>query len=331
VHRVDRSYWGRAVTAVGFAVLAMATVGTGTTLVEQTPINVRVFADTGVKLTDVLWTGTRFLYLENTANTVWSAGPAGAPVQKFASMPRRTEETRCRLSPGAHGFAPGAIYCHAPGNTIYRISADGAKVTTFAHLPETTTADGALAFDTAGRFGYDLIAATGRSGKANPAHASVYAISPSGHTRLVADYDAIGGADEVMIAPKSFGTAGGAAILTVDAGSTGDVIAVGPDGLVRRIARLPDGPNPIVAIPTNRSHGGEVPPGLYLTDTNSRKVFFASATQLARYAGDLVVGTELKGELWVVRPYGDGFVTRLLRTNLPSAKYNLEGATYVAG
>jgi hypothetical protein len=311
--------------------LVFATIAAGSALSGQTPVHVRVFADTGVKLTDVLWTGTRFLYVENTANTVWFAGPAGAPVQKFASMPRQTEETRCGLSPGAHGFAPGDIYCHAPDNTIYRISADGSKVTTFARLPETATADGALAFDTTGRFGYDLVAATGRSGKANPAHASVYAISPSGHTRLVADYDAIGGADEVMIAPKSFGTAGGAAILTVDAGSTGDVIAVGPDGLVRRIARLPDGPNPIVAIPASFSRGGSVLPGLYLTDTNSRKVFFAAASQLARYAGDLVVGTELKGELWVVRPQGDGFVTRLLRTNLPSAKYNLEGATYVDG
>jgi hypothetical protein len=329
VRRIDWSFWRCAGTAAGLAVFAMPTIAANSALVGQPPVNVRVFADTGVKLTDVLWTGTRFLYIENTANTVWSAGSAGAPVQRFASMPRQTEETRCRLSPGAHGFAPGALYCHAPDNTIYRISADGSKVTTFAHLPETTTADGALAFDTTGRFGYDLIAATGRSGKANPAHASVYAISPSGHTRLVADYDAIGGADEVMIAPKSFGTAGGAAILTVDAGSTGDVIAVSPNGLVRRLARLPDGPNPIVAVPASVSRAGGAPAGLYLTDTNSRRVFFAAASQLARYAGDLVVGTELKGELWVVRPQGDGFVTRLLRTSLPSAKYNLEGATYV--
>jgi hypothetical protein len=85
-----------------------------------------------------------------------------------------------------------------------------------------------------------------------------------------------------------------------------------------------------VTLRTTPSTGSAPPAGLYLTDTNSRKVFFAAASQFARYAGDLVVGTELKGELWVIRPRGNGFVTRELRTNLPAANYNLEGATYVS-
>ena len=57
-------------------------------------------------------------------HTLWAAGPAGTPPMRFASMPRLVEETRCRPSPGAHGFPPGAIFCHAPDNTIYQIDAD---------------------------------------------------------------------------------------------------------------------------------------------------------------------------------------------------------------
>jgi hypothetical protein len=245
-------------------------------------------------------------------------------------MPKRSEETRCRLSPGTHGFASGDIYCHAPDNTIYRISPDGSRVTVFAHLPDTATSDGALAFDTTGRFGYALIAATGRSGKAKPAQSAVYAISPSGRVRTVADFYALGGADEVLIAPSTFGTAAGSAILTVDGGSTGELIAVDPLGAVRTLAKLPDGPNPIVEVSPSVAPAGKARAGLYVTDTNSHEVFFAAASQFVRYSGDLVVGTELKGQLWLVRPHGTGFLTRRLPTDLPAANYNLEGGTYIS-
>jgi hypothetical protein len=319
----------RASIAVGFAVLASATV-VAAAAGPPPLVKVSVFADTGIKLTDIVWTGSRFLYLEHTANTVWAAGPRGLPVTRFASMPKHSEETRCRLSPGSHGFAPGDVYCHAPDNTIYRISPDGSRVTAFAHLPDTATSDGALAFDTTGRFGYELIAATGRSGKTKLAHAAVYAISPSGRVRTVADFYELGGADEVLVAPSNFGTAAGSAILTVDGGSTGELIAIDPLGAVRTLARLPDGPNPIVAITSSIAPPGKARAGLYVTDTNSQKVFFAAASQFARYAGDLVVETELKGQLWLVRPHGTGFLTRRLPTDLPSAKYNLEGGTYIS-
>ena len=68
------------------------------------PISMSVHAHTGIRLTDVVWTGKRFLYVENTTNVVWTAGPR---LTKFASMPKIVEETRCRLSPGAHGFPTG--------------------------------------------------------------------------------------------------------------------------------------------------------------------------------------------------------------------------------
>jgi len=297
------------------------------------PLQVRVFADTGVRLTDVVWTGSQFLYVENTTNRVFVAGPLGAPVQPFASMPNLVEETRCRLSPGAHGFAAGDVYCHAPDNTIYRIGADG-SVMLFAKLPDDSVSDGALAFDTVGRFGYALVAATGRSGAAEPSGGDVYAIGAAGAVRHVGLYPGPGGADEIVIAPARFGNGAGQLVLTVDAGNRGSLVLMDALGRTRTIASLPDGPDPIAVVaPPLRHPRASPPPGLYVTDTGSTDVLFVSAAQLAPYAGDIVVGSEAKGLFWVVRPrpHGRGLQTLLLPTSLPAATYDLEGATYIAG
>jgi hypothetical protein len=299
---------------------------------SPSPVTFRVYADTGIGLTDVLWTGNSFLYVENTANTIWQAGPSGAPLSPLASMPREVEETRCALSPGVHGFPAGDLYCHAPDNTIYRVSADGSSVTAFARLPETATADGALAFDIVGRLGYALIAATGRSGGAQPAGGTVYAIGAGGSVQRIGDYAGPGGADEIAVAPSRFGTAGGSIVLTVDAGSSGTIVLMSAAGATRTIASLPDGPNPIAVIRARPAHPKPTPPpGLYVSDTSSQDVFFAAASQLASYVGDLIVGSEKKGLFWIVRPRGRGFQTFRLRATLPGTSFNLEGATYVAG
>jgi hypothetical protein len=294
------------------------------------PLQFRVAADTGIRLTDVLWTGSRFLYLENTTNTIWQDGPGGTATSRFASMPNEVEETRCRLSPGAHGFARGDIYCHAPDNTIYRISSDGSEVNVFARLPEQSVSDGALAFDTAGRFGYALLAATGRSGSAEPAGGEVYAVGANGGVRVVGAYAGPGGADGMIVASRHFGAASGQVVLTVDAGSHGSILLMNERGRTRTIASLPDGPNPIVVVgATPKQPRLRVAPGLYVTDTASRHVLFAPATQFASYIGDVIVGSEIKGLFWVVRPRGRGYQTLQLPTNLAAGGYNLEGATYV--
>ena len=105
-----------------------------------------------------------------------------------------------------------------------------------------------------------------------------------------------------------------------------------PRGRTRTIARLPDGPNPIVVV--RRSQGSATAgarPGLYVVDTLSHQVLFAAAPQFASDVGHLIVGTELKGQFWVVQPRGRGFQTRRVATNLTSTSFNLEGATYVSG
>jgi len=294
------------------------------------PISMSVHAHTGIRLADVVWTGKRFLYVENTTNVVWAAG---SRLTKFASMPKIVEETRCRLSPGTHGFSPGAVYCHAPDNVIYRIDASG-QVNVFARLPDTHVSDGALAFDTFGAFGFRLLAATGRSGAATPDGGAVYAVAASGAVSKIGVYSSStkGGADEMIVAPPGFGTGARQVVLTVDAGPRGALVMMDPRGRTREIATLPDGPNPIVAVPATTGHGKlAAPRGLYVTDTNSTNVFFAPAASLARYAGDLIVGSELKASFWAVSPRGGAFQTRRVAMTPPGKNFNLEGATYVGG
>jgi hypothetical protein len=319
----------RASAVVALAVLTLA--ASSASAAKPAPLSFRAFADTGRLLVDVLWTGRQFLYVENTTNAIWAAGAAGAPVTPFANLPPESEETRCRLSTGAHGFAAG-IYCHTPGNVIYRIGLQGSPVEVFARLPDTATSDGALDFDTVGKFGYALIAATGRSGAPTPSGGTVYAIGASGAVRTIGTYDGPGGADELAVAPAKFGTGSGQVVLTVDAGPTaGTLVLMDPQGRTRTIARLPDGPNPIAVVKVPRRGTAPVPRGLYITDTFSHTVFLAPAAQLAPYVGSLVVGTESKATFWIVQPNGRGFSTFKVPATIPLTSFNLEGATYVSG
>jgi len=312
--------------------VAALVVALGAPTVARAPgggLHFRVLANTGIRLTDVAWTGKRLLYVENTENTIWSAPPAGKPLTRFASLPKEVEETRCRLSPGTHGWPAGAIFCHTPGNAIYRIPAEGGTPTVLARIDDTDLADGALAFDTVGKFGYALVAATGRSGAGQKPGGTVYAIDASGTVKKIGTYDGPGGADEVEIAPAGFGSAAGAALLAVDAGKTGRLAAMDASGTVKTVAQLADGPNPIAAIVRSPARGGKRA-GLYLTDTLSRNAFFAPASDVRAYAGDVIVGSELKGLFWVVRPRGSGFEAKRLTTTLRAKGYNLEGMTYVS-
>ncbi|MCW2965889.1 MAG: hypothetical protein JWO17_3141 [Actinomycetia bacterium] len=314
------------------ALIAVLAAALGTAPDARGPVatlHFRVLAQTGIRLADVVWTGNGLLYLENTTNTVWSVPPAGKPLTMFASMPRAVEETRCRVSPGTHGWEAGVIFCHAPDNTIYRITADGRSVTVFAKLPESSISDGALTFDTAGGFGYGLVAATGRSGAKTPSGGDVYTIDSSGSVRHVGSYAGPGGADEVEIAPPRFGVAARAALVPVDAGATGRLVAMSADGKTTTIARFADGPNPIAAIVSTPIRGG-ARAGLYVTDTLTTDVFVAPASELRAYAGDVVVGSEIQGLFWVIRPRGRGYEALRVPTTLRAGHYNLEGMAYVS-
>jgi hypothetical protein len=234
------------------------------------------------------------------------------------------------LSPGTHGFPAGVIFCHSPDNKIYEISLDGATMSIFATLPAPATpvSDGALIFDTVGRFGYGLVAATGRSGAATPSGGTVYTIDASGKVKAIGGYKGPGGADEVMIAPTGFGALAGDALLTVDAGTSGGrVAAMDPSGRTHTLASFPgDGPNPIVEIPTSKNTSVTPASGIYITDDLTQDIYFVSAAQLAPYAGDLFVATETKGYFWVLEPKGDGVRAFELGNTLAKKGHGLEGA-----
>ena len=328
--------------AVAF-MLAGALSSCGSTAAAPVPaaprptLTFHVIAKTRQKLDSIVWTGRQFLYVQNTANTVWAAPPAGRPLHQFATMPRHVEETRCILSPGSHGFAPGVIFCHSPDNKIYEISSNGSKETVFATLPAPypPAADGALAFDSVGRFGYQLVAATGRSGGLKPAGGTVYVIDSHGRVQRVGSYAGPGGADELVIAPRRFGAVAGDALLTVDAGrSGGAVVALDPSGRTRPIATFPIGPGPIAPIPTLPTGTARSPrapvPGLYVDDDRTGYTYVARAASFARYAGDVVVGTESpRGLFWIVEPSGNGFAKLRLPDNL-AAGTSLEQAIFVS-
>jgi hypothetical protein len=292
-------------------------------------IRFSVFARTGLRLGDIVWTGNAFLYVTQNSGEIHTSAPDGSGLRKFAQVAPEFEEMRCLPSPGAHGFPDGVVFCHAPRNTIYRVEADG-QVAAFAKLPVGDLSDGGLAFDTGGAYGYRMLASTGGSTSNGGA---VYAVDALGRTARIGRYPGPGGADNLLLAPRGWGTAGGRLLLAIDhPRGKGLLEAMAPDGSVRKLARFGDGLNPVVAVrrplPSPRSG---VRAGLYITETRTGTVFLAPAAQLHRYAGNVIVGSEVKGWFWVVRPAGRGYRATRLRTNLRKPPYNLEGAKYVPG
>jgi hypothetical protein len=154
--------------------------------------------------------------------------------------------------------------------------------------------------------------------------------------RQVGSYAGPGGADELVIAPRQFGSVAGDALLTVDAGASGAVVAVDPSGRTRTITTFSffGGPNPIAPIPNPPKEDGEEPalplPGLYLSDDTTGYTYMAPAASLASYAGDVIVGTEGPFPFFLIlKPRGNGFANIPVRDNLPPGTYSLEQAIFV--
>jgi hypothetical protein len=293
-----------------------------------TSLSFEVFSRTGLPLGDVTWTGRRFVLATETAGTLATTGPKGGRAEPFAKLPKEVEEVRCVPSPGAHGWDPGLVFCHGPRGEIYRIAADG-KVSVLAKLPDTKVQDGAATFDTAGGFGFALLAASGGSASTG---GTVYAVRPDGRVTTVGDYPGPGGAENLELAPARFGSASGELLIAIDKdpGPAGFVLAMRRDGTVRTLATLPEGVNPIVSIGRGDALRGAAAPGLYLTDTDHRNVYFLSARQLRPYAGAVIVGGEKRAHLWILRATATGFSTVRVHSNLErTSNWNLEGATYV--
>jgi len=285
-------------------------------------VNVRPLLTTSLPLGDVVAAGGHVFYVAEHTGQIDVGGLDGSRPTPLATLPRG-EEARCVPSPPSTSFAPG-LYCHTAANNIYRVTRTG-QVRLFARLPERRTSDGALTFDTSGRFASALLAATGRS---NDHHGGgVYAIDARGVVVKLGSYPGPGGAENAAIAPEGFGTASGDLLLTTDTPSReGRLIAFSPRGGARVLAVVRgDGLNSLAVLPhrwsCNRS-------GVLIADTLSRIAWFVPSQQLRRFGGDVLVAAELRGWVYVVEP-GQPYRTIRLETNLTRSHYNLEGAAVI--
>jgi hypothetical protein len=292
------------------------------------PVHVSVFVHTGLPLGEVQWTGTEFLYDSENLGTIEVSDARGRTFTHFATFDQGGEEMRCRR-PLSRYWRDG-IYCHTPDNRVVRFDLDGSHMTEVARVPSATNSDGALTFDTSGRFGYALLAATGGSASNG---GQLFLVRTSGKVTLVGSYPGPGGAENIAIAPPRFGAVSGWVLVSIDQDrGIGRLVAVDPRGRVRSLASFPKGINPIAVIeaPPAKRAAGSPAAGLYVADTTSQNVFFASAASLQPYVGGVVVGTEVTGDFWVVRPKASGrFEAVPLATDLSRVTYNLEAATYV--
>ena len=150
----------------------------------------------------------------------------------------------------------------------------------------------------------------------------VYAIDHSGHVQHLGNYAGPGGADELVIAPRRFGSVAGDALLPVDGGAERRRRRrVGPQREDATDRDPPLGLDPIAAIPKLPSTTGRTRaplPGLYVNDDKTGYTYMAPAASLAKYAGDVIVGTESpRGLFWILKPSGKGFAEIPLETTWP--------------
>jgi len=302
--------------------------GTAVGMTPAPSLRFETLARVGLPLSGLVWTGSRFVYTVEGRPQLYASTPDGKNLRPFARVPRNGGEMRCVASPGDHGWPTHALYCHAADGPIYRIASGGGAVARFATVPSPQSSDGALAFDTVGRFGYALLAATG--GSDSGPGGDVYAITPEGNTRHVGHYGGPGGAENLAIAPAGFGSAAGQALICVDQHDHhGRLLAMDVHGAVRTLVRgLPWGLNPVVSLVATAPAGGTS--GLYIADWLSRSLLFAPGDQLHAYRGDVFVGAERRGYMYVVRPNGTGYTVLPIRTNLHAHDYNMEGVAFLA-
>jgi hypothetical protein len=287
-----------------------------------------VFAQTDLPLGQALWTGREWLWNAENDGKIELADADGRNVRLFAAFDQGGEEMRCAVPPNK--LWPDGVYCHTPDNRVVRLDRDGSNLTELARLPADVDTDGGLAFDDVGRFGYALLASTGGSATNG---GQVFAVRKDGRVQAIGSYPGPGGAENIAIAPATFGSAAGWCLISIDQDSvSGRVLAINRKGTVRTIASgLGTGVNPIVivrAAPKARPPGP--PPGLYLADTNTRQIWFAPAAELQGFAGSVVVATELTGLVWAIRPNGRGFEVLPAVTDLPQRAWNFEGSSYVS-
>ena len=309
---------------------AIAALGAAQGAASPAPsLRFAVVARTGLPFSGIFQIGATFIYTLEGHPQLYAGGPAAGKLHPFARVPSNGGEMRCAVSPGTHGWPAGVLYCHAAQGPIYRIAADGSSVTRFATIPTPRPADGALTFDTAGRFGYALLAATG--GSDSGSGGDIYGLGPSGAIRHIGRYGGPGGAENIAIAPAGFGSAARQLLITIDKHDhLGRLLAMDSRGSVRTlIGGLTWGLDPIVPL-VSSAGSARATPRLYVVDWLSHEVLAAPAASLLPYRGDVFVATERHAYMYVIQPRGQTYAALTVRTNLRARDYNLEGAQLLA-
>ena len=294
----------------------------------STPLHFRLFAQTDLPLGQAYWTGREWLWNAENDGKIEAADASGANARMFATFDQGGEEMRCAVPPNK--FWPDAVYCHTPDNRVIRLSRDGSNLTQLARVPADGNSDGGLVFDDVGRFGYALLVSTGGSGSSG---GQLFAVRKDGRVQPIASYAGPGGAENLAIAPATFGALAGACLLSIDQDSTsGRLLAIDRKGKVTTVAEgLGSGVNPLVVVkpPPKVRPPGAPPPGVYLADTTSKQIWFASASEFAEFTrGAVLVCTEVGAlpQCWIVVP---GPRVTPVATDLPQQAWNLEGSAYV--
>jgi hypothetical protein len=214
----------------------------------------------------------------------------------------------------SNGKAVTGAGCAFPADTVYAIEPAGTpgviSVDAQGKARRVATLAGVrpngIAFDTVGRFGYQLLV-TAASGK----HAAVYTIDCADRVRRIAKQVPIveGG---IEVAPASFGAFGGDLIAPDE--KSGRIWAIGPDGKARQVARSPlphggdIGPESAAFVPAGLTGGwaayvadrrspGNAHPG---TDSVLR-LPGADLTAAGVRPGDLLVASEGGGQTLAIR------------------------------
>jgi hypothetical protein len=309
------------VLALALLLIPAASAAPGPTL------HFTLFAQTDLPLGQATWTGREWLWNAENLGRIEAADANGSNVRAFASFDQGGEEMRCAVPPNK--LWPDGVYCHTPDNRIVRLNRDGSNLTQLAKLPVGDNSDGGLVFDDVGRFGYALLVSTGGSSSDG---GQIFAVRKNGRVQPIGSYPGPGGADEIAVAPAKFGTAGGWCLISIDQDSvSGRLLAIDRKGNVKTIASgLGNGLNPIVVIrPAPQPRPAGPAPGLYLADTTSMQIWFTPASGFQGFAGSVVVGAELTGQLWAIRPNGAGFDALPATTDLPQQAWNFEGSSYI--
>src|SRR5262249_4774416 len=173
--------------------------------------------------------------------------------------------------------------CHTPDNRVIRFNRDGSNMTELARVPADSNSDGGLVFDDVGRFGDALLVSTGGSSTAG---GQLFKVRRDGHVQPIASYPGPGGAENLAIAPATFGAAAGACLLSIDQDSvSGRLLEIDRKGKLTTVADgLGLGVNPLVVIkPPPKVRAPGPAPGLYLADTTSKQIWFAPASDFSSF------------------------------------------------